>query len=109
MDHHLGAKDDSQMLSEVARGLSLQLKSACDSHCQSLLASSYLGLQATIFTRFLLGSFVKTKQTQKKTASLQLFLQIHHDPDCSKQLTGKQGDAYSQGGLSFVQMLANIV
>lgn len=70
---------------------------------------SYLGLQATIFTRFLLGSFVKTKQTQKKTARLQLFLQIHHDPDCSKQLAGKQGGAYSQGRLFFVQMLANIV
>lgn len=58
-----------RMLSEVASGM---LKSTCDSHCQSLLASSYLGLQATIFTRFLLGTFVKTKQTQKKTARLQL-------------------------------------
>lgn len=34
---------------------------------------------------------------ENKTDIEKLFLEIHHDTDCSKELDGKQGDAYSQG------------
>lgn len=48
-----------------------------------------------IFTWFHVGSFLKTDR--EETPSVQFFLEIHHDLDCSKELAGKQGNAYAQG------------
>lgn len=110
--HHLGPKDDSQALSAAPPGI---LVSACSWSPLVIPTARHFwpyatgGLQANIFTTVPLGVLLENKTDIEKIARVQLFLEIHHDPDCSKDLNGKQGNAYSQGRLSFVQMLANIV